>query len=111
MPKAYLYLIVAIVTEVIGTSALKASDDFSKLIPSILVVLGYGVSFRMLSLVVREIPVGVSYAIWSGAGILLVSLVGMVLYKQIPDLAAWAGFGLIIAGIVVLNLFSKMNAH
>ena len=111
MPKAYLYLVVAIVTEVIGTSALKASDDFSKLVPSILVVLGYAISFRMLSLVVREIPVGVSYAIWSGAGIVLVSLVGMVLYRQVPDLAAWAGFALIIAGIIVLNLFSKMNVH
>lgn len=111
MPKAYLYLAIAIVTEVIGTSALKASEDFSKLIPSILVVLGYGISFRMLALVVREIPIGVSYAIWSGAGIVLVALVGMVLYKQVPDLAAWAGFLLIITGIAVINLFSNINAN
>lgn len=111
MPKAYLYLAIAIVAEVIATSALKASDNFSRLIPSILVIGGYGVAFNFLSLVVREIPVGIAYAVWSGAGIVLVALISIVLYKQVPDLAAWAGMALIIAGIVVLNLFSNMGGH
>jgi small multidrug resistance pump len=111
VPKAYLYLAIAIVAEVIATSALKASDNFSRLIPSILVIGGYGVAFNFLSLVVREIPVGIAYAVWSGAGIVLVALISIVLYKQVPDLAAWAGMALIIAGIVVLNLFSNMGGH
>ena len=111
MPKAYIYLAIAIVAEVIATSALKASDNFSKWIPSILVIGGYGVAFNYLSLVVREIPVGVAYAIWSGAGIVLVALVSIVLYRQIPDLAAWLGMALIIGGIVILNAFSNMGGH
>ncbi|MAW80061.1 MAG: QacE family quaternary ammonium compound efflux SMR transporter [Parvularcula sp.] len=111
MPKVYLYLAIAIVAEVIATSALKASDNFSKMLPSILVIGGYGVAFNYLSLVVKELPVGMTYAIWSGAGIVLVALVSMAVYRQIPDLAAWAGMGLIIAGIIVLNLFSNMGGH
>ena len=111
MSKAYIYLAIAIVTDVIATSALRASDNFSKWLPSLLVIVSYGVSFHYLSIVVKLLPVGVTYAIWSGAGIILVSLAGIVIYRQVPDLAAWAGMGLIIAGIVVLNLFSNMGGH
>ena len=111
MPNAYIQLAIAIVAEVIGTSALKASANFSNLLPSLLVVVGYGISFYFLANVVREIPVGIAYAIWSGAGIVLVALISIVLYRQIPDLAAWLGMALIITGIMVMNLFSNMSGH
>jgi small multidrug resistance pump len=104
---AYVYLLVAIVAEVIGTSALKASEGFSRLIPSALVVLGYGIAFYCLSQVLKSIPVGVSYAIWSGLGIVLISVVGAVFFKQALDLPAIIGMALIIAGVAVINLFSK----
>ena len=107
----YLYLALAIVSEVIGTSALKASDGFTKLIPSIVVVLGYGAAFYLLSVVLQTIPVGVTYAVWSGVGIVLVAVVAAIMYKQIPDLAAMAGMGMIIAGVAVINLFSKTAGH
>jgi small multidrug resistance pump len=74
-------------------------------------VIGYGIAFYCLSLTLRSIPVGIVYAIWSGAGIVLISLVALVLYRQVPDLPAIVGLGLIISGVVVLNLFSKMQAH
>jgi small multidrug resistance pump len=80
-------------------------------VPSIVVVAGYAVAFYCLSMTLRSIPVGIVYAIWSGAGIVLITLVAMVLYRQVPDLAAICGLGLIVAGVVVLNLFSKMQAH
>jgi small multidrug resistance pump len=107
----WLFLAVAIVAEVIATSALKASEGFSKLAPSALVVLGYGVAFYMLSRVLSTIPVGIAYAIWSGAGIVLVSLVGLFFYKQRLDFPAMLGIGLIIAGVVVMQVFSKTSAH
>ena len=107
----YALLAIAIVAEVIATSALRASEGFSRLLPAGLVVLGYGVAFYCLSLTLRSIPVGIVYAIWSGAGIVLISLVAVVLYRQVPDLPAIVGQGLIISGVVVLNLFSKMQAH
>ncbi len=108
---AYLYLALAIAAEVIATSALKASAEFSKLWPSVIVVVGYCVAFYFLALVLRTIPVGISYAIWSGLGIVFITLVGIVLYKEIPDVPALIGMGLIIAGVIVINLFSKMTAH
>lgn len=104
-------LAVAIVAEVIATSALRASEGFSRMLPSVVVVLGYGVAFYCLSLTLRSIPVGIVYAVWSGAGIVLITLVALVLYRQVPDWPAIAGLGLIISGVVVLNLFSKMQAH
>lgn len=107
----YLLLGLAIATEVIATSALKASDGFSKLWPSVLVVAGYSVSFYCLSLVLKSIPVGIAYAIWSGLGVALVVTVAALLYKQIPDRAALLGIGLIVAGVLVINLFSKSAAH
>ncbi|CAB3758804.1 Multidrug transporter EmrE [Paraburkholderia humisilvae] len=107
----YLLLAIAIVAEVIATSALRASDGFTRWLPAVVVVFGYGVSFYMLSLTLKSIPVGIVYAIWSGVGIVLITLVALVMYKQVPDLPAMAGLGLIIAGVVVLNLFSKVQTH
>jgi small multidrug resistance pump len=107
----YVWLAIAIVAEVIGTSALRASEGFSRLWPSLVVVAGYGVAFYCLSLTLKSMPVGIVYAIWSGVGIVLITLVAIVLYRQVPDLAAIAGLGLIVAGVAVLNLFSKMQAH
>lgn len=107
----YVLLAIAIVAEVVATSALRASGGFSRLLPTAVVVIGYGLAFYCLSLTLRSIPVGIVYAIWSGAGIVLISLVALVLYRQVPDLPAIIGLGLIISGVVVLNLFSKMQAH
>jgi small multidrug resistance pump len=107
----YLYLTIAIVTEVIATSTLKASAEFTKLLPSIIVVAGYGTSFYFMTLVLRTMPVGVTYAIWSGIGIVLVAIIGALLYEQIPDLPAIIGMALIILGVVVINVFSKTVSH
>ncbi|KAF1046141.1 MAG: Multidrug transporter EmrE [Herbaspirillum frisingense] len=107
----YLALGIAIVSEVIATSALRASDGFSRLWPSLLVVLGYGTAFFFLSVTLKSIPVGVAYAIWSGLGVVLISLAAWVLFGQKLDLPAVIGMGLIVAGVAVLNLFSKSSAH
>ncbi|PMS17875.1 QacE family quaternary ammonium compound efflux SMR transporter [Trinickia dabaoshanensis] len=108
---AYVWLAVAIVAEVIGTSALRASEGFTRLAPALIVVAGYGLAFYCLSMTLKSMPVGIVYAIWSGVGIVLITLVAIVLYRQVPDLAAVAGLSLIVAGVVVLNVFSKMQAH
>ncbi|MCO4879866.1 multidrug efflux SMR transporter [Paraburkholderia caribensis] len=107
----YALLGVAIVAEVIATSALRASEGFTRLVPALVVLLGYGISFYCLSLTLKSLPVGIVYAIWSGVGIVLITLVAILMYRQVPDLAAVAGLSLIVAGVVVLNLFSKMQAH
>ena len=107
----WLFLAVAIVSEVTATSALKASHGFTRLLPSVAVVLGYGLAFYFLSLVIRTIPIGVTYAVWSGVGIVLVAIIGWLIYGQKLDLPAAIGMALIIAGIVILNLFSKMSPH
>lgn len=107
----WLYLAVAIVAEVIATSALKASDGFSRLVPSIVVVVGYGIAFACLSLTLRTIPVGIAYAIWSGVGIVLIALVGYFALGQVLDAPALIGMGLILAGVLVINLFSRSAAH
>ncbi len=104
---AYALLFIAIIAEVIGTSALKLSEGFTKLGPSLLVVVGYGFAFYFLSLVLKSIPVGIAYAIWAGVGIALITLIGVVFFKQSLDAPALAGIGLIIAGVAVINLFSK----
>jgi len=108
---SYLLLALAIAAEVIATSSLKASQDFTRLVPSVLVVTGYVAAFFLLMQVMKTVPVGVAYAIWCGAGIVLVTLIASVLYRQLPDLAAWVGIALIIAGVAVIQLFSKMEAH
>jgi small multidrug resistance pump len=102
----FLFLAVAILAEVIGTTALKASNGFTVWLPSLVVVAGYGVSFYFLSLALRSIPVGVAYAIWSGVGIVLISVIGWALFRQRLDAAALVGVGLIIAGVIVIQLFS-----
>ena len=107
----WLYLAIAIVAEVIATSALKASEGFTRPIPAALVVVGYGIAFYMLSLTLRTIPMGVVYAIWSGAGIVLITLVGYFMFRQRLDLPALIGIGLIVAGVLVMQLFSKDTAH
>lgn len=107
----WLYLSIAIVAEVIATSALKASNEFSRLMPSILVVIGYLIAFYFLSLTLRTLPVAVVYAMWSGVGIALIALVGWFVFKQTLDTPALIGIGLIVAGVVVLNVFSKSSAH
>ena len=103
----WIYLAIAIVSEVIATSALKSVEGFTRLVPSMLVVVGYASAFYFLSLTLRTIPLGVAYALWSGVGVVLVALVGWVVYHQSLDAAAFIGIALIIAGVVVLNLFSK----
>ncbi|MDJ0916172.1 MAG: SMR family transporter [Woeseiaceae bacterium] len=103
----YAYLAIAIVAEVIATNALKASEGFTKLIPSGIVVVGYGAAFYLLSLVLKELPVGITYAIWAGLGIVLVAIVAAVTFKQVPDLPAVLGMLMIVAGVVVINVFSK----
>ncbi|QJD59094.1 QacE family quaternary ammonium compound efflux SMR transporter [Pseudomonas sp. gcc21] len=105
--KSWIFLTVAIVAEVIGTTALKASAGFSKPWPSVLVVVGYGIAFYLLALTLRTIPVGIAYAVWSGAGIVLITAVAWLLFGQKLDPPALVGMGLIIAGVIVLNVFSK----
>lgn len=107
----FVYLVLAIVAEVIATSALKASMGFTRPLPSVVVVVGYGLAFYLLSLVLRTLPVGVAYAIWAGLGIVLVTLVGIVIFGEKPDLPAVVGISLIVAGVVMLQVFSKMNVH
>ncbi len=102
------YLAIAIVSEVIATSLLKSSDGFRHLLPSVIVVIGYAVAFYFLSLTLRSIPIGIAYAIWSGVGIVLISLVGWFAYDQKLDAAAIIGIVLITAGAIILNLSSKV---
>lgn len=107
----YLYLTIAIVSEVIATTALKASEGFTRPVASFVVMIGYGVAFYCLSLVLEKLPVGITYAIWSGLGIVLIGIVAAIAFRQIPDLPAVIGMLLIISGVVVINVFSKTVAH
>jgi small multidrug resistance pump len=107
----WLYLALAIVLEVIATSALKASDGFTRLLPSLVVVAGYSAAFYTLSITLRTMPVGVVYAVWSGVGVVLITLVGWLVFKQALDLPAFIGIALISAGVIVLNFFSQSVSH
>jgi len=107
----WIFLTCAIVAEVIATSALKASDGFTKLMPSLITVSGYLIAFYLLSLTLRTLPVGIAYAIWSGLGTVLIAVVAWFVYGQKLDLAAVIGMGLIVAGVIVLNVFSKSGSH
>lgn len=107
----YLYLGIAIVAEVVATTSLKASQEFTRLIPSLIVILGYGIAFYLMALVLRYIPIGITYALWSGLGIVLVAAVGAVIYREVPDLPALIGMALIVAGVLVINLLSKTVSH
>lgn len=109
--KQFICLLIAIVFETIATSALKSSEQFTKLIPSLITVVGYLTAFYFLSLTLKTMPVGIAYAIWSGVGIVLISLAGIFLFKQKPDLPAVIGMILIVAGVIVINMFSKTSSH
>ncbi|MBL8387930.1 MAG: QacE family quaternary ammonium compound efflux SMR transporter [Hydrogenophaga sp.] len=111
MKTAYLYLAVAIVAEVIATSMLKVSTGFTRLWPSVATVVGYAISFYCLAQTLGSLPTGVVYAIWSGVGIVLISLIAWLVFGQSLDGPALAGMGLIIAGVLVINLFSRSVAH
>ena len=108
---SYLLLGLAILAEVLGTSALKASDGFTRLVPSLVTAVAYMVSFYLLSLTLRTLPIGIAYAIWSGVGIVLISLIGLFAFRQKLDLPALIGIALICAGVVVINVFSRSTAH
>ena len=103
----YLFLTIAIIAEVIATTALKASEELTRVGPTVLVVVGYLVAFYFLILSIRVIPVGIAYAMWSGIGIVLIGLASAIIYKQIPDLPAILGMLLIASGVVVIHLFSQ----
>lgn len=107
----WIFLVIAIVSEVIATSALKSSAGFTRLWPSIIVVTGYASAFYFLSLTLNVIPIGIAYAIWSGVGVALIALISWLYFKQPLDFAAIVGLLLIVAGVVVINLFSKSVAH
>jgi multidrug transporter EmrE-like cation transporter len=107
----WLYLAIAISCEVVATSALKVSDGFTRWLPSLVAVAGYSLAFYFLSLTLRTIPVGVAYAVWAGAGVVLITAVGWLFMGQKLDAAAFLGIGLIACGVVVLNVFSKSVSH
>ncbi|QOG02618.1 multidrug efflux SMR transporter [Flavobacterium sp. MDT1-60] len=109
--KNFFFLGIAILFEIIATSALKKSEQFTQLIPSIITIIGYFAAFYFLSFAIRTIPVGIAYAIWSGVGIVLITIIGAVFFKQIPDLPAIIGIALIMIGVIVINVFSKTTAH
>lgn len=108
--KHWIFLAIAIVGEVIATSALKSSEGFTRPLPSVLVVAGYGVAFYCLSLALKAIPVGIAYAIWAGLGIVLVTAIAWIVHGQKLDAWAWVGMGLIVSGVAVLNLLSRAGA-
>jgi small multidrug resistance pump len=107
----WLVLGAAVLAETIGTTALQASQQFTRFWPSVLVIVAYAISFYLLSITLRVMPVGVVYALWSGLGICLIALIGWLVFGQKLDLPALAGLALIIAGILVINLFSKSTMH
>lgn len=111
MLMAYILLALAIVFEVTGSTFLVKSEGFTQLVPSILVVVFYVISFYLLSQVIKTIPLGVAYAIWGGVGIVLTALIGFLIFRQSLDLAALIGIALIIGGVVVMNIFSKTVGH
>jgi len=111
MPLHYIYLFVAVAAETIGTTALQASQQFTRFWPSVLVVAGYGMAFYFMSLTLRAMPVGIVYAIWSGLGIVLIAVIGLVVFGQRLDWPAVLGMGMILTGILVIHLFSGATGH
>jgi small multidrug resistance pump len=109
--KPAIILVFAILSEVVATTSLKFSEGFTKVVPSVIVAVGYGLSFYLLSISLKEIPLGVAYALWSGVGIVLAMIAGMVLWREPLDWARVIGTILIIGGILIINLFSKITAH
>ncbi|WP_372885009.1 SMR family transporter [Shimia sp.] len=111
MPKAYALLIAAVLMETIGTSALQASQQFTRLWPAVTVVVAYGISFYLMGLTLKYLPVGITYAVWSGFGIVFIAIIGYLVFGQKLDLAAVLGMALIVLGILVIHLFSKTASH
>ena len=109
--QSWLFLAIAIIGEVVATSALKSSEGFTRLFPSSVVVVGYGVAFYCLSLALKTIPVGIAYAVWAGLGIVLVAAIAWIVHGQKMDAWAFVGMGLIVSGVVVLNVLSKTSAQ
>ncbi|WP_312191865.1 multidrug efflux SMR transporter [Sphingobacterium sp.] len=107
----YIYLFLAIAAEIVATTFLKKSEGFTLFKPTIICIVGYIIAFYFLSITLKYLPVGVSYAIWSGVGIVAITLIGMFFFKQIPDAAAILGMLFIVVGVIIINLFSKMGAH
>lgn len=111
MFRNYLYLAIAVLFEVVATTALKETQGFTRLAPSLVAIAGYGLAFYFLSLTLRTMPVGIVYALWCGAGIVLVTAIGWLWFRQALDLPALAGMGLIMIGVAVINLFSRTVSH
>ncbi len=111
MPPHYIWLVIAVAAETFGTTALQASQQFSRLWPSVAVIVFYGASFYCLSMVLKVMPVGIVYAIWSGLGIVMIACIGYVLFDQRLDLPAVVGLGLIITGILIIHVFSNSTPH
>ncbi len=111
MPAHYIYLFIAVVLETFGTACLKYSNEFSRLLPSIGVIIGFAGALYFLTLTIRTMPIGVVYAIWSGLGIIFITLIGLFFFKQSLDAAAYIGMGFIIIGVVIMNIFSNSNTH
>ena len=111
MGRSYIFLALAIIFEIIATTFLKKSEEFSKLWPSTVTVIGYACAFYCLSISLRQVPVGIAYAIWSGVGIVFITMIGVIVFKQVPDLPAIIGIALIIVGVIIINVFSKMGTH
>lgn len=109
--KYWFFLFIAVTAEVVGTSSLKASEGFTKLVPSGMVVVGFAVAFYFLSLTLKVIPVGIAYAVWSGLGIVLISVIGRFVFDQKLDTPAIIGLVFIVAGVLIMQLFSKSVAH
>lgn len=107
----YLFLALAIIAEVIGTMALKATNGFTVFLPSTIAAVAYAAAFVLLSFCLREIPVGIAYGIWAGLGIVLVTISGGLIYKQMPDVPAIIGLLLIVTGVTIIHLFSKSIGH
>jgi small multidrug resistance pump len=107
----WLYLCGAIASEIVATSVLKATDGFTRPWPTAITLICYGAAFYCLSMALRTVPMGIAYAIWSGVGIVAISLIGFILYRQRLDAGALVGIGLILAGTIVINLFSKVSGH
>ncbi len=111
MPAHYLYLILAVAAETVGTTALQASQQFTRLVPSVLVVIGYGLAFYLMAQTLRVMPVGIVYAIWSGLGIVFIAAIGYMVFGQKLDLPALLGIAMIVGGILVIHLFSATSTH
>jgi len=111
MPQHFFTLLLAVFFETIGTTALQSSQQFTKLVPSVIVIVAYGLAFYLLALTLKHMPVGIMYAIWSGCGIVLIALIGWIVFRQTLDLPAILGMALILAGIVIIQLFSKTAVH